>query len=116
VVDSEGVAEDAAEGGEEEHSCEGGYLDEADTPAFEVDRPGEVRDFAVPGEEALDKGVHDAVREERAVGEEDVGECEEGKEVPCVFVADAVVDPYLHIARWLEYLICQSLQREASTQ
>ena len=61
MVDSEGVAEDAAEGGEEEDGCEGGYLDKADTPTFEVDRPGEVGDFAVLGEEALDEDVHDAV-------------------------------------------------------
>lgn len=105
MVDGEGVAEDAAEGGEEEGGCEWGFMEEANTPAFEVERPREVGDCAVLGEKALDEDVHDAVGEEGAVGEEDVSEGEEGKEMACVFVADTVVDPYLHITWWLGYLI-----------
>ena len=97
MVDGEGVAEDTTQGGEEEDGCEGGFLEEADAPAFDVERPGQVGDFAVLGEEALDEDVHDAMREKGAVGKKYVGESEEGKEVPRVFVADAVVNPDLHI-------------------
>lgn len=78
-------------------------MDEANPPAFEVERPREVGDFAVLWEEALDEDVHNVVREEGAVGEKDVGEGEEGKEVSGIFVADAVVNPDLLIARWLGF-------------